>query len=206
MTARNLFISVSLIWIALIGSLVAQDVAVFEFQVGNDKKDLKTVVIELDPQAAPQTVENFKKLVRKGFYKKQRLHRIIPNYLVQLGDPESRDLDSRDIGTNGPGYTLPPEITQDHEVGSVAMARLPDNVNPARRSNGSQFYFALDDMDDLDGKYTVFGRVISGLEHVKSFSTMAVDSNDMPVTPVQVRRVYMADRAEVLPAAAPVES
>jgi cyclophilin family peptidyl-prolyl cis-trans isomerase len=174
----------------------AQDVVVFQFQIGDDKRDLKPVVIELYPESAPITVENFKKLARKNFYRKQHVHRVIPNYLIQLGDPQSRDLDNRDIGTNGPGYTLPPEIRRDHQIGSVAMARLPDDINPARRSNGSQFYIALDEMSNLDGKYTVFGRVISGLEHVKSISTMAADTNQMPTTPVMVRDVDLMDRAK----------
>jgi peptidyl-prolyl cis-trans isomerase B (cyclophilin B) len=169
-------------------SLTAGEVAVFTFQVGKSK-EFQTVAIELDASSAPGTVENFKTLVRKKFYKGQHIHRVAPDYLVQLGDPESEDLESRNIGTNGPGYTLPPEIRAKHAVGSVAMARLPDDINPGRRSNGSQFYISLAPMPELDGKYTVFGKVVSGLEFLQSISRGSKDTNDMPTEPVKVRSV-----------------
>lgn len=183
-------------------SLLAQEVALFTLQVG-DSKDYQTFAIELNEAAAPATVENFRDLVRKRFYKGLHIHRIAPDYLVQLGDPMSEDPETRGIGTNGPGYTLPPEIRAKHVVGAVAMARLPDNINPGRRSNGSQFYVALAPMPELDGKYTVFGQVVSGLEVLQELSRQQKDSNDMPVVPVRVRSVQLVDRSTLAAAESP---
>lgn len=177
-------------------SLFAGEVAVFTFQTGKSK-DYQTVAIELNSAAAPGTVENFKILVKKKYYKGMHVHRIAPDYLVQLGDPESKNLKTRGIGTKGPGYTLPPEIKLKHEIGSVAMARLPDDINPGRRSNGSQFYVALQPMPELDGKYTVFGKVVSGLEFLQALSKKAKDTNDMPTEPVKVKSVRLMDSSEL---------
>jgi cyclophilin family peptidyl-prolyl cis-trans isomerase len=97
------------------------------------------------------TTENFKKLARKGFYKGIAVHRAIPSMLVQLGDPLSRKKDRNRVGTGGPGYTLPPEIRRKHTKGAVAAARLGDQINPARMSNGSQFYICLAPMPNWTG-------------------------------------------------------
>src|SRR5437773_2494053 len=112
--------------------------AEFLFRIGKPK-ELHRVVIALDASAAPGTVANFEKLLQRGFYNKLRIHRVIPDYLLQMGDPLSRKRDKIAAGTGGPGYTLPAEIHRQTVRGSVAMARLPDKINPARRSNGSQF-------------------------------------------------------------------
>ncbi len=144
-------------------------------------KKIKTVVIELDPEAAPQTVENFKKLVADGFYKGLAFHRVIPNYLVQTGDPGSKNFRGKaQWGLGGPGYTIPPEIGKKHVRGAVAMARLGDDENPGRESNGSQFYITLTPLPALDGKYTVFGQVVSGLEVLDEMATVPTDENDIP--------------------------
>lgn len=179
---------------APVSSLRADEVAVFTLQVGKSK-EYKTFAVEFYEGDAPGTVANFKELVRKKFYKGLHIHRIAPEYLVQLGDPESKDLDSKSIGTNGPGYTLPPEIRRNHEVGTIAMARLPDEINPGRRSNGSQFYISLAPMKELDGKYTVFGKVVSGLDTLTALSAQGRDTNDRPVEPVKVRSVQLVERA-----------
>jgi cyclophilin family peptidyl-prolyl cis-trans isomerase len=123
-------------------------------------------VIELYPGDAPQTVANFKKLVQQRFYegRANTFHRYVPNFVIQGGDPLGRD--AQRAGTGGPGYTLPAEIRRKHTQGAVAMARLPDDVNPKKESNGSQFYVCLKDLSQLDGEYTVFGQVIQGMEAV----------------------------------------
>src|SRR5438105_12946702 len=137
----------------------ANEVAIMDIKVDGEKH-LRRVVIEFYENDAPQTVENFKKLARKGFYKGIAFHRVIAHTLVQAGDPLSRHRDRTKVGTQGPGYTLPAEIRRKHDTGAVAMARLADAINPARRSNGSQFYICLKPMPELDVKYTVFGHVI----------------------------------------------
>ena len=101
------------------------------------------MTIDLFDANAPQTVANFKALAAKKFYKGMVVHRIVPETLVQMGDPLSRKKDRSATGTGGPGYTLPAEIGRKHVRGAVAMAALPPTLNPSRASNGSQFYIVL---------------------------------------------------------------
>jgi cyclophilin family peptidyl-prolyl cis-trans isomerase len=168
-----------------------QDTAIFEFRIDH-QKDIERIVIALDPSAAPETVANFEKLLRHKFYTGLKIHRIIPHTLVQMGDPLSRHSDLARLGTGGPGYTLPPEIHLHHTAGAVAMARLSDELNPARRSSGSQFYICLKPMPDLDGKYTVFGQVTQGMDVLDNLSTQPADTNDNPVPPILIKSAYLA--------------
>lgn len=175
----------------------SKNLALVSVKRGSDKEPVE-FVIELYPQAAPGTVENFKKLVRRGFYKGLHIHRVVPNFLIQMGDPRSTKLKRRDIGTNGPGYTIPSEANNlKVEEGAVVMARLPDDINPTQRSNGSQFFIALDRMSSLDGNHTVFGRVVSGMEAVRSLSMTQRDTNAMPSVPLKIRRIRLIDSGEV---------
>jgi len=123
------------------------------------------VYVELFPQEAPKTVANFLKLVRQGFYDGIKFHRREEGFVVQVGDPQTRELPLNDprIGTGGPGYTIQGEFssTLKHERGTVAMARASDPD-----SAGSQFYICLARTrahEQLDGKYAIFGRVIEGM-------------------------------------------
>ncbi len=117
----------------------ADDVALLQIRFPS-RKGTVPVAIEFFEDEAPVTVENFKKLARKGFYKGLAFHRAFPHTLVQIGDPYSGGKDRTKVGTGGPGYTLAPEIRRKHTKGAVAMARLPDKINPSRLSNGSQFF------------------------------------------------------------------
>jgi peptidyl-prolyl cis-trans isomerase B (cyclophilin B) len=162
--------------------------AVLHLQVGDTKED-QLVVIALFDQDAPVTVENFKNLAAKKFYKGIAVHRIVPETLVQMGDPLSRKKDRSSVGTGGPGYTLPAEIRRKHVRGAVAMAALPPALNPSRASNGSQFYIALRPIPDLDKDYTVFGQVTSGLELLDSISRRGRDTNDYPLEQVMIRSI-----------------
>jgi peptidyl-prolyl cis-trans isomerase B (cyclophilin B) len=183
------------------GSLHADEVALLEFRFAD--KTRRTAAIEFYADAAPNTVENFKKLARDGFYNGQTVHRAFPGTLVQMGDPLTEKKDRSRVGTGGPGYTLPPEIRRKHTKGAVAAARLPDNVNPQRRSNGSQFYICLLPQPKLDGQYTVFGNVIQGMEVLDLISNKPTDTNDNPTERIELRRVSIVDRS-ALPAPAPV--
>ena len=118
-----------------------------------------TIVLELYPEAAPKTVANFETLVNKGFYNGLTWHRVVPDFVIQGGDPDG-------TGAGGPGYTVPAEIKEKHLRGSVATARTGDDVNPQRASSGSQFYICLEPQPGLDGQYTVFGGVIKGMDAV----------------------------------------
>ncbi|NOX98303.1 MAG: peptidylprolyl isomerase [Verrucomicrobia bacterium] len=147
----------------------------------------REVVIELDETNAPKTSANFKKLASQGFYHGIAFHRVIPNYIVQAGDPLTKDASQRHLwGTGGAGYTIPAEIGMPHERGSIAMARLGDSVNPNKASSGSQFYIALVKLPKLDRKYTVFGKVISGLEYLDQIAASPTDSNNNPGERVEI--------------------
>ncbi len=123
--------------------------------------DRGTIVIELYARVAPKTVDNFETLVKKGFYNGLVFHRVVPDFVVQGGDPDG-------TGRGGPGYTMPAEIDkkEHHLRGSVATARTSDEVNPQRESSGSQFYICLKPQPRLDGDYTIFGGVIKGMDAV----------------------------------------
>ena len=180
-------------------ALFADDVALVSLRIAKEKQ-VRQFAIEFHEDDAPQTAANFKKLARKGFYKGTTIHRAFPHTLVQMGDPLSKKKDRSSVGTGGPGYTLSPEIRRKHLKGAVAAARLPDKINPSRVSNGSQFYVCLSPMPSYDGQYTVFGRVIWGLDTLDLVSTRTVDSNDNPVDRIEIRSVKVLPR-EKLPAA-----
>ena len=189
----------TLLSIVLLGQWsVAQEYAVMKIRFPNDK-ELKRVVIKLHENDAPMTVENFKRLARKRFYNKLTFHRAFPGIMVQTGDPLSKGKDRSAVGTGGPGYTIPAEIRGKHRKGSVAMARLPDETNPTRRSNGSQFYIALKPMPELDGKYTVFGEVIEGLDILDRISRVSVDTNDNPRQRYEIRSLKILSIEDFAP-------
>jgi len=179
--------------LAAVQFAAADDVAVMQIKIGNEKK-LQRVVIEFYDKDAPATVENFEKLVRKGFYNGIAFHRVFPHILVQAGDPLSRKKDRTKVGTGGPGYTVQPEIRRKHTTGAVAMGRLPDKINPGRLSNGSQFCICLKPMPGYDGQYTVFGHVVEGLDTLDLISTKPVDSNDNPIDRILIKSAKIMPR------------
>src|SRR5919106_4442348 len=136
------------------------------------------VEVELYPDDAPKTVENFTKLARDGFYDGISFHRVIPDFMIQGGCP-------RGDGTGGPGYEFEDE-PNDHSVvrGALAMAnRGPD-------TNGSQFFIVTTEAAPwLDGKHTVFGRVSEGMDAVDSIQAAATDARDRPLEPQVIERV-----------------
>ena len=118
------------------------------------------VVCELNYEKAPLSVTNFIQLANGGFYNGLTFHRVVPNFVVQGGDPQG-------TGSGGPGYTIPAEIGLPHDQGALAWARLGDGANPQKKSSGSQFYITLEKTPFLDGEYTVFGKTLSGMDVVK---------------------------------------
>src|SRR5205085_12694021 len=136
------------------------------------------IEVELYPEDAPKTVENFERLARDGFYDGIIFHRVIPDFMIQGGDPTG-------TGRGGPGYTFEDEIN-DHKVerGALAMANAGPNTN------GSQFFIVTTDSAPwLDGKHTVFGRVTDGMEAVDAISAADRDSSDKPRDDVTIERV-----------------
>jgi len=137
-----------------------------EMMIDENKKYVATIktnkgdiVVELDPLYAPQHVNNFVFLAKQGFYDGLTFHRHVPGFVIQGGDPQG-------TGTGGPGYRIPAEIGLQHNEGAIAMARQGDQVNPERKSSGSQFYITLAPTHNLDGQYSVFGQVTKGFEDV----------------------------------------
>lgn len=136
---------------------------------------------------------NFFKLVREGFYNGTTFHRVVPGFVIQGGDPNSRDQDPSNDGLGGPGYTIPAEIQPalKHERGAIGAARTADAINPTRASSGSQFYIVIAEKGTpfLDGGYTVFGRVLEGMAVADSIAAVPRDARDRPLSdiPMQVR-------------------
>ena len=154
----------------------------------------KKIKIELYPEIAPITVENFVKLAEKGFYNGLTFHRIIKGFMIQAGDPLTKDSTqiSR-FGTGGPGYTIPAEIVagKTHKKGALAAARRGDQVNPAKESSGSQFYIVQDELGcrHLDGEYTIFGEVIDGMPVIDAIASEATGQRDLPLKRVEIIRI-----------------
>jgi peptidyl-prolyl cis-trans isomerase B (cyclophilin B) len=118
--------------------------------------------IELLPHRAPETVANFEKLADEGFYDGTTFHRVIPEFMIQGGDPNSKDRDPRNDGLGGPGYTIPDEFDGAlHRRGALSMA---NTGRPG--SGGSQFFVLVADAPHLDGRHSVFGRVVDGMDVV----------------------------------------
>ncbi|MEE1114950.1 MAG: peptidylprolyl isomerase [Eubacterium sp.] len=137
---------------------------------------------ELYPEIAPNTVNNFISLVKKGFYNGVTFHRIIPGFMIQGGDPEG-------TGMGGPGYSIKGEFAQNrftndlkHTRGVLSMAR---SMMP--NSAGSQFFIMHADAPHLDGAYAAFGKVIEGLEVIDSIASVRTNFNDAPLTPVVIK-------------------
>lgn len=144
-----------------------------------------TFELTLDGKAAPKTVANFVKLSKEGFYDDLTFHRIVKQegfHLIQGGDPKGD-------GTGGPGYTVEAEIGLKHTKGAIATARTGDQINPQRASSGSQFYIVTEDIPYLDGQYTVFGYVTSGMDVVEKINQVPTGANDMPTTKVIIKKI-----------------
>ena len=150
-----------------------RQIAVIETNFGN-------IVIQLFPDVAPGHVENFVKLAQDGFYDGSTFHRVIPGFMIQGGDPNSKDEDRSNDGQGGPGYTINAEFSDvPHKRGILSMARAQDP-----NSAGSQFFIVVADSNFLDGQYTVFGEVIEGMDVADKIVNVERDSNDNPLEKV----------------------
>ncbi len=139
----------------------------------------------------PQHRDNFVKLARKGYYNGLLFHRVINGFMIQAGDPFTRDTTKVDIyGSGGPGYTIPAEIVPGltHKKGAIAAARRGDSVNPKKESSGSQFYIVQDSLgcSHLDGEYTVFGEVIDGLNVIDNIARVETNARGLPYYPINI--------------------
>ena len=170
------------------------EVAVVTIKVGKER-DLRRVVIGLYDNAAPAHVQNFKDLIARRYYNGMRFHRAFPGSLLQTGDPYSKHGPTDRTGTGGPRYTVPAEIRLSHSKGAIAMSRIDGGTNPALVSNGSQFYICLKPQPALDGKYTVFGRVLEGLDDLDKISRKTTDPNNFPLEKIVIKRIVLEPRS-----------
>ena len=141
-----------------------------------------TIELELFDEDAPKTVDNFTKLAADGYYDALVFHRVIPDFMIQGGCPEG-------TGRGGPGYTFEDEFN-DHKIvrGALAMA------NSGPNSNGSQFFIVTTEAAPwLDGKHTVFGRVVDGMDAVDAIESTPTDASDRPLEPQKIERVELSD-------------
>jgi len=178
---------------ALHAQTLGPEVAVVTIKVGKER-DLRQVVIGFYDGAAPLHVQNFKDLVARRYYNGMRFHRAFPGSLLQTGDPDSRYGPSDRTGTGGPGYTVPAEIRLPLKKGAIAMSRIEGDINPAKVSNGSQFFFCLKDQPKLNGKYTVFGRVLDGMDTLEELSRKGTDPNNFPLEKIVIKRIVIEPR------------
>lgn len=137
---------------------------------------------------------NFEALVEEGFYEGILFHRVIKDFMIQTGDPLTKDPERMgEWGSGGPGYTIPAEIVPEHthKKGAVAAARRGDEANPYRESSGSQFYIVHnpDHCAHLDGAYTVFGETVSGFDVIDKIASVQTLRSDRPVEDVKIIKI-----------------
>lgn len=155
----------------------------------------------------PLHKDNFIKLVSNNYYDGIRFHRVIEGFMIQTGDPFSKDVDLiNKWGTGGPDYTVPAEFVSDyhHKKGALAAARKGDLANPKKASSGSQFYIVHDENSckHLDGQYTIFGEVISGLDVIDKIATTDTDRYDRPYDDIIINTIKPV--VELAPEAEPI--
>ena len=197
---RKTFILIFLIGVLLMSCSKDQKVAVISTKFGD-------MVVEFFPDVAPKHVENFQILAEEGYYNGTTFHRVIPGFMIQGGDPNSKDLDRMNDGTGGragrffgigrendpESWTVPAEFNDTpHQRGTLSMARS-QNID----SGSSQFFICHDNAPFLDRQYTVFGQLISGIEVVDEIVDSERDSRDNPLERVEMT-VSLVDKSEAI--------
>jgi cyclophilin family peptidyl-prolyl cis-trans isomerase len=141
--------------------------------------------------ATPKHKENFIKLTKEKYFDGTTFHRVIKNFVIQGGDPNSKDNDTINDGDGGPAYTIEAEFNAGivHKYGAVGAAREGDDVNPRKASSGSQFYIVInkEGTHRLDTKYTVFGEVVSGMDVAEKIAVVPKNSKDRPLVGVPMK-------------------
>jgi cyclophilin family peptidyl-prolyl cis-trans isomerase len=162
-------------------------------------RDMGEIRIALRPDVAPKTVANLEKLASENFYDGITFHRVIPDFMIQTGDPLSKDRDPRNDGMGGPGYEIPDEKTGlHHRRGVLSMANAGPNTG------GSQFFILVGDAPHLDGKHTIFGRVVSGMEVVDAIVAVERDQYGRHGPPDRPMQDVVIESLTIEPAKSPV--
>lgn len=197
---RKTFILIFLIGVLLMSCSKDQKVAVISTKFGD-------MVVEFFPDVAPKHVENFQILAEEGYYNGTTFHRVIPGFMIQGGDPNSKDLDRMNDGTGGragkffgigrendpESWTVPAEFNDTpHQRGTLSMARS-QNID----SGSSQFFICHDNAPFLDGQYTVFGQLISGIEVVDQIVNSERDPRDNPLDRVEMT-ISLVNKSEAI--------
>ena len=197
---RKTFILIFLIGVLLMSCSKDQKVAVISTKFGD-------MVVEFFPDVAPKHVENFQILAEEGYYNGTTFHRVIPGFMIQGGDPNSKDLDRMNDGTGGragkffgigrendpESWTVPAEFNDTpHQRGTLSMARS-QNID----SGSSQFFICHDNAPFLDGQYTVFGQLLSGIEVVDEIVNSERDPRDNPLDRVEMT-ISLVDKSEAI--------
>ncbi len=147
------------------------------------------IEFNLLPDLAPETVRNFIKLANSGYYDGTLFHRVIPGFMIQGGDPNTKQPDKSKWGQGGPGYSIKAEFSsRSHLSGIVSMARATDPD-----SAGSQFFIVTTDSTFLNGQYTVFGEVTEGMDVAEKIVNLQRDENDCPLQEVKMNRVTTSE-------------
>ncbi|MCX2738602.1 peptidylprolyl isomerase [Pontibacter anaerobius] len=155
--------------------------------ISTPQGDIKLILFD----DTPQHKANFLKLTKEGFYDGTTFHRVIDGFMIQGGDPNTKDDNPHNDGAGSPGYTVPAEITPAHKHvrGALAAARQDDRVNPSRASSGSQFYIVEnhDGTPMLDQVYTVFGQVVDGLDVIDKIAEQPTNGRDRPLSDIKMK-------------------
>jgi|TARA_B110000438_G_scaffold128902_1_gene125198 cyclophilin family peptidyl-prolyl cis-trans isomerase len=176
---KFLFRSLVVIFLSVIlfsATASAKEIAVIETNLGK-------IEVEFFEDKAPGHVKNFKDLAKKGFYDGVTFHRVIPGFMIQGGDPNTKNNDRSNHGMGGPGYSIKAEFNDTlHKRGVLSMARSQDP-----NSGGSQFFIVVEDSNFLDGKYTAFGKVLSGMSVADTIVNVPRDPKDNPNKRVEMK-------------------
>lgn len=167
----------------------------YEARIVTDKGD---IVVRLYNDT-PLHRDNFVKLAREGYYDSLLFHRTVTKFMIQTGDPDSRHAAAGDeLGHGGPGYTINAEIVPNnyHRKGALAAARESDEINPRRFSSGSQFYITVVPTAHLNGLYTVFGEVISGIEVAETISKSSTNADSRPKRDIRIKTIEIYERED----------
>ena len=196
----KLLIAISILIPSFIGSAAAQSMAEQQDFTQDEIIEMAnkavvivtqsgTFTIELFPEVAPNHVYHFLKLIESGYYDGTVFHRIIPGFMIQGGDPNTKNSDKSSWGQGGPGYNLKAEFnSRSHLRGIVSMARSTDPD-----SAGSQFFIVTSDSTFLDKQYTVFGEVIDGMEVADKIVNLPRDGNDCPEQEAKMLEVTISE-------------
>ena len=181
-------------------TVAEQGVQACEEPVYDIETTMGTIKVKLYKNT-PKHRDNFAKLAESHFYDSLLFHRVINGFMIQGGDPNTRDSSKVELyGQGGPGYTVPAEFRPEyyHKKGALAAARMGDRANPKKASSGSQFYIVQDEMAclHLDGEYTIFGETVAGIDVIDRIASVPVDMYDRPLRDVRILSVKRDPKSE----------